>query len=196
MPATLPIRIQNVGGVLRCDDLTPVERNLKLDIFRQADIASIRRFMEANQVLLTGEVLDFGAGKPGTCREPEPYRYLVAGEYTAFEKGDELPIMDGDSIKQFDVIMCNQVLEYVSSPSTIVAIFRMHLKHRGTLLITYKTNWEECEDADHWRITKAGMEAILTKHGFEVIEHQRRAEIVLDGRFTIATGYGVIARSV
>jgi SAM-dependent methyltransferase len=157
------------------------------DPIRQADITSIRRFMEAYRELLRGRVLDFGAGKEGTCREPQPYRYLVDGEYLPYDVGDKLPE------PPFDVIMCNQVMQYLPNPRRQLREFAEWLKPRhGVLILTYGTNWDEVEESDLWRFTKAGMETALRQAGFAVGVHERRAEVVL-GNFKFATGYGVVA---
>ncbi len=160
-----------------------------MDEIRQADIASIRLFMESQKHLLKGRVLDFGAGKPGTCREPQPYRDLVSGEYLPYDIGDELPS------SPFDVIMCNQVLQYLHSPFTQLVNFCSWLHLRGKLVMSYQCCWDEAEDTDYWRFTQAGMERMLDQIGFKVDLHERRAEVKL-GNFRFPLGYGVVASKI
>ena len=86
---------------------------------RAMERASIRAFMEQHKEKLTGRVLDFGAGE-------QPYRDLVSGEYIPFE-GSEIQLMESVQVA-FDVIMCNQVLQYVDIPDHTIATFAAVLK--------------------------------------------------------------------
>jgi SAM-dependent methyltransferase len=160
------------------------------DPIRIAEIVSIYRFLEGRRHIFAGRVLDFGAGKPGTCREPEPYRALVEGqgaEYLPYDAGDRIP--DGP----FDVILCTQVLQYLDNPQTELDCFACWLRPRiGILVLTYPTNWAECEHTDLWRFTKAGVDRMLLRAGFTVLEHVRRAEVRIGG-YTFPLGYGVVA---
>jgi len=157
------------------------------DTIREHERQSIRAFMENHSGYLRGRVMDFGAGKLGTCREPEPYRDLVDGEYVPYDKGDQWP--DG----QFDCVICNQVLQYVHDPRYELERLREKLQFGGHLVLTYATCWDEVEQDDLWRFTKAGMSRLLRYAGFDVLLHERRAGINLGG-FTFALGYGVLAR--
>ena len=67
-------------------------------------------------------------------------------------------------------------------------------------MLTYPTNWPEVEPEDLQRFTKAGMERLLTEAGFEIVRHERSAEVapLVAGhlhRKTFCAGYGVIARA-
>jgi len=157
------------------------------DKIRQADMASIRRFVERHRNYLRGRVLDFGSGLPGTCRKPEPYRDLVAGEYVAYDKGNEMP---GG---QFDAILSTQVLQYIFDPVAQVRELAQRLRPGGHLLVSYPTNWDEVEREDLWRFTAAGMEAIIVQAGLIPIHHDRRAAVKLNG-FQFPLGYGLVAR--
>ena len=148
---------------------------------------SIREFVTGHKDLLTGRVLDFGAGKEGTCLKPQPYRTLIDGEYDAWDLGDMWPIGD------YDAILCTQVLQYVPDPPLLLHWFHGWLKEGGYLVMTYPTSWDEVEDTDLWRFTKVGMEKLLLDQKFEVLHHERRAEIELGG-FKFPLGYGVVAR--
>lgn len=139
---------------------------------------SIRDFVEQHKDLLVGRVLDFGAGN-------QPYRELVSGEYVPFEKGEEFPL------GTFDAVLMNQVVQYLHDPKEIFS----KLAHVGRYLImTYPTHWEEVEDIDLCRYTKAGMERMLTESGYEIIEHQKRCSINFIN-FELVIGYGVVAKS-
>jgi len=139
---------------------------------------SIRDFIEQHRDLLVGRVLDFGAGN-------QPYRELVSGEYVPFEKGEVFPT------GMFDAVLMNQVAQYLSDPKEIFS----KLAHVGRYLImTYPTNWEEVEDTDLCRYTKAGMERMLTESGYEIIKHQKRCSINFIN-FELVVGYGIVAKS-
>jgi SAM-dependent methyltransferase len=166
------------------------EEFAEYDPIRQAEIVSIRRFIEARREIFRGRVLDYGAGKPGTCRQPQPYRYLVERpdvEYLPYDRGDVLP--NGP----FDVILCTQVLQFVEDPSLTISQFAEWLRPwHGVLVMTYPTNWAECESSDLWRFTKAGVDRMLYRGGFEVGIHELRAEVQIDV-FHFPLGYGVVA---
>lgn len=160
------------------------------DPIRIAELVSIRRFLEARRLLFRGcRVLDFGAGRPGTCRKPEPYRDLMAPDtaYCPYDRGDVLPN------PPFDVVLCTQVLQYVEDPALCIAQFAEWLRPvSGVLILTYPTNWAEAEPADLWRFTKAGVDRMLARAGFGVGVHERRAEVRI-GAYTFPLGYGVVA---
>lgn len=148
---------------------------------------------------LTGSVLDYGAGL-------QPYRRYVesvGGVYVPWDRvglpgsvatedaGPHDPLKSG-----WDTIVCTQVLQYVLSPFQLLKDFYYALlTKQGVLLLTYATNWDEVEDEDLWRFTKAGMERLLFLAGFEVLSHERRAEVSCND-FTFPLGYGVVARAV
>jgi len=173
---------------LREDEITKLSN---FDPNRQADIASIRRFMEKNKhVLASGRILDFGAGKLGTCRQPQPYKDLVSkdAEYLPYDIGDTLPV------PPFDTIMCNQVTQAVLDVPQMLKDFYDWLEPtKGILIMTYGANWEEVEENDLWRFTKRGMERLLHRNGFIIGVHERRAEVCLHN-FRFALGYGVVAK--
>lgn len=166
-----------------------IDQNLGLfDPVRQAEISSIRAFVRQHKGLLFGRVLDFGAGKSGICRNPQPYRDLVqaGSEYLPFDQGDTLPA------PPFDVVLCTQVFQYLDDPQTILKQFHSWLIPAGVLILTYPCCWDEVEDNDYWRFTKAGMERLLIGAGFQVGIHERRAEVRM-GQFRFPLGYGVVA---
>lgn len=182
----------NVSPAVAVEGVSPQEclDLCDLDPIRQAEVISIRRFLEARRELFRGRILDYGAGKPGTCRTPEPYRYLVSqsdGEYLPFDRGDVFPE------PPFDVILCTQVLQFIEDPAALLSLFGAYLRPRaGVLVLTYPTNWAECEAEDLWRFTKAGVDRMLHRAGFAVGVHERRAEVRI-GSYSFPLGYGVVA---
>jgi SAM-dependent methyltransferase len=148
---------------------------------RKLERGSIRAFMEKHKGYLQGRVLDFGCGQ-------KPYADMVSGQYVPFDYGDPAPE------PPFDVIMCNQVAQYLSNPPEQMRQFAKMLKPHGYLVMTYPTNWDEVETEDLFRFTKSGMEWMVKRAGFKVLVHQRRAEIQLGG-FRFPLGYGIVAES-
>jgi predicted TPR repeat methyltransferase len=162
--------------------------NWNNDTIRELERRSIRAFVAKQRGYLKGRVLDFGAGKPGTCREPQPYSDLVAGEYLPFDLGDTMPTTP------FDAVLMTQVLQYIEAPADLLCLIRGWLVDGGHLICTYQTNWDEVEPADLWRFTRSGMEKLLRDAGFAIVAHERRAEVNLGG-FRFALGHGVVARA-
>lgn len=139
---------------------------------------SIKNFVEQHKDLLVGRVLDFGAGE-------EPYRGLVTGEYVPYEKGEEFP--EGT----FHTILVNQVAQYLGNPHEVFSKLATVGEY---LVMTYPTNWEEVENTDLYRYTKAGMEQILREAGYEILSHEKRCSLTFIN-FELVIGYGVVARS-
>jgi SAM-dependent methyltransferase len=148
---------------------------------RRVEKASILDFMERHRRYLRGRVLDFGSGL-------SPYKHLVEGEYVPREKGAP-PLIVGS----FDAIMCNQVVQELHDVVGHLGLFHEALWPGGHLVMTYPLTWPERETVDLWRFTKCGMELLLKQAGFEILNHERRAEIEMnDCKLTL--GYGVLCR--
>lgn len=154
---------------------------------RELERKSIRDFVEAHKEHLTGTVLDFGCGKDGTCRKPQPYRDLVSGEYHGFEPGDRWPV------GPFSAILCTQVIQYMENPKRELGWFHQWLMPGGYLILTGPTNWPEVEDSDLWRFTLSGISRLVASCGFELLDAQRRAEID-EGNEKWSLGWGVLGR--
>jgi SAM-dependent methyltransferase len=182
----ISLHFQGTGSLIGATQVD-LQRFAGYDRIRQIERESIRVFMERHRSYLRGRVLDYGAGKPGTCRQPQPYRDLVDGEYVPFDVDEDLP--GGE----FDTVICTQVLQYVESP--IESLLDMHdaLKVGGHLVLTYATNWDEVEDADKWRFTGPGIKNLLIRTEFNIVHVERRAEVVINN-FRFPLGYGVVAR--
>lgn len=96
---------------------------------------------------------------------PENRKYKLADQ---FYDGRHLPFAD----REFDTILCNQVLEHVFEPDEFVAELLRVLKPGGTLLLTVPFVWDEHEQPfDYARYSSFGLRHLLTKHGF-VVEEQ------------------------
>jgi hypothetical protein len=181
---------------------------------RDLEAASIKRFVEkaAAEGYLSGRVLDYGCGR-------QPYRDIVeaaGGEYVGYDRVEFPGNVSGENfgenaeVGRFDwqAILCTQVVQYVPLVMVLLRGFKTDLERTsGALVMTYPTNWPEVEAEDLHRFTKAGMEAMLERVGFEVVLHEVR-HVVRDPyaysnenrRHNLhgeefAIGYGVIARA-
>lgn len=159
----------------------------------QIEHVSIRDFVTNHREYLMGRVLDFGCGKPETCREPMPYRHIVDSQITLHKRGEYVPYELGDPkpIGKFDAVLLTQVIQYISDPLALLTDFLQQTKY---LVMTYPTTWDEVERTDLHRFTKAGMERLLKDAGFTVLVHQARWSLPYDD-FKLVGGYGVIAES-
>lgn len=131
---------------------------------------------------LTGKLLDVGCGT-------KPYRKLfnVTG-YVGLDidsestqkrgiadylyDGEKFPFRDAD----FDSILCNQVLEHVFNPDDFLGEISRVLKPGGKLLLTVPFVWDEHEQPyDFARYSSFGLQALLEKQGFKVLQHKKLA---------------------
>lgn len=109
-------------------------------------------------------ILDIGCGT-------KPYRPFFSNggsEYIGIDLKPEskadmlcmseyLPFRD----KSFDVALCTQVLEHVSTPQdTIREIYRV-LKEDGILILSTPGTWCKHGEADYWRWTDLGLRKML-----------------------------------
>lgn len=154
------------------------------DLIRQIERKSILEFMTQHRTFLIGDVLDFGSGE-------QPYRSLVSGTYRPHELED-LPLREEPT---FDCIMCNQVFQYLVNVQMMLGSFYRMLHPNGYVVITYAANWDEVEESDLQRFTKAGMNRMLIKTGFKIISHMLRARVCFDN-FKFPLGYGVVAQKI
>lgn len=131
---------------------------------------------------LSGKLLDVGCGT-------KPYRKLfnVTG-YVGLDidsestqkrgiadylyDGEKFPFRDAD----FDSILCNQVLEHVFNPDDFLGEISRVLKPGGKLLLTVPFVWDEHEQPyDFARYSSFGLQALLEKQGFKVLQHKKLA---------------------
>lgn len=183
--ATFDYRSQSLTGAARQE----LETYYNGDILRGMLLCGIDRFVCDNRQLLTGRVLDFGCGKPGTCRKPQPYRRYVTGEYLGFDVGDTLPIAN----YPFDTILCTEVLMYVDNPRVELRNMLALLAPGGSLLLTYTAAWPEIEETSLWRFTAKGVELLLKCLGFVDVKTEALAEMRVD-RNTFVLGHGTTCR--
>ena len=185
---TMPLKLRYFTG--SSVELTAAEQSLygTMDIVRQATNAGIRRFVAAHRELLTRRVLDYGAGKPGTCRIPQPFRELIgAAEYVPWEPGDNEP--SGN----FTGILCTQVAQNLEDPFVTFSRFRGLLFPGGHLVLTYPVAWEPIEN-EFWRFTPKGIWLLCHKSGLKIIADEMLAEVELDGSLRLPMVAGIVAK--
>jgi 2-polyprenyl-3-methyl-5-hydroxy-6-metoxy-1,4-benzoquinol methylase len=163
---------------------------------RDLERNSIRDFVASCD--FHGTVLDYGCGKQPYADIVEDWGALYVGYDRADFPGAVADQNQGEMFpltKQYDAILCTQVLQYVKHPLSLLSQFRQALRsHKGRLVLTYPTNWPEVETADIHRFTKSGMEALLLDAGFVVERHVERAAIHDPWGEKFALGYGVEAK--
>jgi SAM-dependent methyltransferase len=136
--------------------------------------------MQRHSKLLSGKLLDVGCGK-------KPYRSLFkVDEYIGldidservrkrgiadeFYDGRVFPFPDNE----FDAVLCNQVLEHVFNPDEFLSEIYRVMKPEAKMVLTVPFVWDEHEQPyDYARYSSFGLKALLEKHGFKVIEHEK-----------------------
>ncbi len=129
---------------------------------------------------ISGKVLDVGCGK-------KPYEQLFqATEYIGLEydspenrkKKNADFYYDGHIFpfenNSFDSLVINQVFEHVFNPDAFLKEVLRVLKPGGKLLMTVPFVWDEHEQPhDYARYSSFGLQFILEKHGFNIVEQRK-----------------------
>lgn len=180
-------------------ELSPAEASLygTMDRIRQATNASIRRFVDAHRELLAGRTLDYGCGRPGTCRIPMPFRELIgAADYVGWDIADaEAHAECLPTSLRYDGILCTQVMQSIEDPAAQMRAFASWLKPGGHLVMTVPGAWEEIE-SECWRFTSRGLWVLCHKAGLKVLENRPILTMQLDatGGIRLAVVIGLVAR--
>jgi len=129
---------------------------------------------------MTGKTLDIGCGtKPyeklcpsshyiGLELDSEENRAAKSAD--CFYDGHRIPFEDA----QFDSVLCNQVLEHVFQPDEFLLEIKRILKPGGKLLISVPFLWNEHEEPlDFARYSSYGLQYLLRKRGFEILESRK-----------------------
>ena len=133
-------------------------------------------------LLLSGKLLDFGCGS-------KPYLQLFknVSEYIGLDmeneghshKREQIDVYyDGKIIpfenEHFDSIFSSEVFEHIFDLEPILVELNRVLKKDGRILISVPFAWNEHEiPVDFGRYTSFGLEHVMKKAGFEVIESKK-----------------------
>lgn len=135
--------------------------------------ASIFEFVAREARLLTpgARVIDIGAGDAPYRELFSEQEYLTLDHEQTPHTGDVDIIGSADSIpvgaREFDAVVCTQVLEHVPEPVAALREFRRVLADGGGLIATVPFAWEEHElPHDYFRYSRAGIEHLLDSAGF------------------------------
>ncbi|CAG1003541.1 hypothetical protein MTYP_03101 [Methylophilaceae bacterium] len=142
--------------------------------------SGLRKAIGQMATSMSGRLLDVGCGR-------KPYRELFrVEEYVGLEidtpenrankqadffyDGGQFPFSNRD----FDGVVCNQVLEHVFTPDRFLGEIHRVLKADGMLLLTVPFVWDEHEQPwDYARYSSFGLKSLLEKNGFEVMRQQK-----------------------
>jgi len=144
---------------------------------RRSLFKNIKRFAP----LLNGKLLDFGCGR-------KPYENLFSvKEYIGVDieksghdhslsrvdvyyDGEHIPFPDGS----FDSLFCSEVFEHVFVPEPLLREINRVLKSEAVGLITVPFCWNEHElPFDYARYTSVGLQALLERCGFKVLQIEK-----------------------
>jgi SAM-dependent methyltransferase len=129
---------------------------------------------------LRGDLLDVGCGS-------KPYAAIIhVSSYTGLDidspatrqYGVADHLYDGKSFPydddRFDSALCNQVLEHIFNPDEFLREIYRVMKPGGRLVLTVPFVWDEHEQPyDYARYSSFGLDALLEKNGFRILEHNK-----------------------
>ncbi len=130
---------------------------------------------------LTGSLLDVGCGQ-------KPYKtFFKVNKYTGLDTNNSGHSHDDEEIdviydgkifpfpnKEFDSVLCNQVLEHVFEPTLLLSEINRVLKVGSKCLFTVPFAWDEHEQPyDYARYSSFGLKYLFEKNGFKVVEQKK-----------------------
>lgn len=135
---------------------------------------------------LTGVLLDFGCGEKPYESLFEVEKYIgLDYEHTGHDhKNESIEVFyDGKTIpfddQYFDSVLCTEVLEHVFDIDHTLEEINRVLKKGGKLLVTCPFVWNEHEvPYDYARYTVYALKYLFEKHGFRVLNFERKGNFV------------------
>jgi SAM-dependent methyltransferase len=146
--------------------------------------AKVREFLNKHSLKLmrnTFIVLDIGCGK-------KPYKnYFKSCYYIGIDVSRDVEpdiVASAEALpfrsEWFDVILLTEVLEHVPEPTLVLSEARKALKKGGFIIITAPQYWFLHEEPrDFYRFTKYGIEYLLKKTNFQIIDYEHKGGRVL-----------------
>jgi SAM-dependent methyltransferase len=140
-----------------------------------AGVGLLREMRRAVKTHATGRLLDVGAGTLCCRRVVQPY----IAEYRSLDFRPTHPELDyvADAQKMplpdnsFDTTLSSQVLEHVPNPEQALREMYRVLKPGGKTIITIPLfGYLHNEPHDYFRYTKYGVQALMERTGFTIIE--------------------------
>jgi SAM-dependent methyltransferase len=132
----------------------------------------------------------------------QPYRPLLEGRLRRYVAVDQLrtPLVNivahGEQIplasRQFDLVICTQVLEYVPEPNSVIAEIHRVLKPGGRLWLSVPSVCPRDADHECWRFLPASLRHLLG--GFREVEVVPEGGSVLGFFRSINTCLNIFAR--
>lgn len=95
--------------------------------------------------------------------------------------GCALPLIDST----FNLVVSFDVIQHVATPGLMITEIARVLKPGGYVMFTFPFFYAECDFHDYHRWTIEGMNAELTRGGFEVVIEQRRGGLFFAGALTL-----------
>jgi SAM-dependent methyltransferase len=134
-----------------------------------------RDVLKKHAQLLNGNIIDIGCGA-------KPYKeYTTSSRYIGMDEseGASCDVRAGAvSIPfkpdSFDSVICTEVLEHLDEPGKCILEIERVLRSGGYLYVTVPQSWGlHYEPHDYWRFTRYGIEYLLKKHDFEIVDIER-----------------------
>ncbi len=170
---------KNIKSILARESFFPTWLGLFLNPFylaRKGLADKIREYSSS----VSGRLLDVGCGsKPyrdlfnvtdyiGLDIDSANSRKRAIADY--FYDGSKFPFAD----KEFEAVLCNQVLEHVFNPDEFLREIHRVLKPGGKLLLTVPFVWDEHEQPyDYARYSSFGLKALLEENGLKIVKHEK-----------------------
>lgn len=158
------VRPEDVHSTSRWSRFGYVNRQLNVmiaDLVARADLADGVRAVDYGcadrpyESLLPAGTCYVGADLPGNA----------AADVEIGEDG-RVPLPEAS----FDLVLSTQVLEHVEDPDTYLAESMRLLRGGGWLLLsTHGIMYYHQDPEDYWRWTPAGLEKLVSRHGFDVV---------------------------
>jgi SAM-dependent methyltransferase len=165
------------------------ETNIFSLIFNPFWIARRSIFQEMSKLSMSDKfnsILDVGCGtKPYqslfhetkyTGLEYDSERSRLSSKADFFYTNNNFPFGDDE----FDLVICNQVLEHVFEPDLFLKEIHRVLKKNGKIILTVPFCWDEHEQPyDYARYTSFGLRYLFEKNNFKVEQQNKLTSGVL-----------------